>query len=195
MPVKGDYSDRLLGNPLPHEPGIALRDATPCQEKKQIECAREVLEEVEPDLRKLVKALREELTGKVRTQLETDGQKANEEEDERYRSRQGEVSTLIAENTLAKLEREIQQLKTQQQQGQLFESQSLIDELDRSIELKKQELDRRRVHYEEVREQLARERERIVKHLLPKRYALRGSAQVFPVAVEIRLPRPNGGRS
>ncbi len=190
FPVSGNE----LGSALPHAPGTALRGAAACTDPKHVERAREILDEVEADLRDLVKSLKEELTGKIRAQLEIDGQKAKEEEDERYRSRQGEVSALIAENTLAKLEREIGQLKVQRQQGQLFESQSLMDELDRSIERKQEELERRRVHYEEVRDQLARERERIVKHLLPKRFALHGTAQVFPVALEIRLPRTTGDR-
>jgi len=40
----------------------------------------------------------------------------------------------------------------------------------------------------ELREQLERERTRVLQHLLPRRYEMRGEAQVFPVAVEIRLP-------
>src|SRR5690606_2770145 len=109
-------------------------------------------------------------------------------EDQRYQSRQGEVSTLIAENTLAKLEREIAALKAQRSQGFLFASQADLDAIDRSIEMRQEELGRRRAHYEEIREQLARERERIVKLLLPNRYTLSGEAQVFPVAVEVRFP-------
>ncbi len=50
------------------------------------------------------------------------------------------------------------------------------------------ELDRRRSHYGEVREQLARERDRMINGVLPGRYTMRGSAQVFAVAVEIVLP-------
>ena len=34
----------------------------------------------------------------------------------------------------------------------------------------------------------SRERARILDHLLPARFTLAGRAQVFPVAVEIRLP-------
>ena len=44
------------------------------------------------------------------------------------------------------------------------------------------------LNYEELRKQLESERERVMRYLLPKRYALHGKAQVFPVAVEIRLP-------
>ena len=53
---------------------------------------------------------------------------------------------------------------------------------------KEEEIKRRRQHYEEVRLQLEKERERILKYLLPRRYAMSGSAQVFPVCVEVRLP-------
>ena len=126
-------------------------------------------------------------------QLAVDGDKAKQEEDERYRSRQGEVSTLIAENTLGKLEREIGQLKQQRNQGLLFENQSFMDELDRSIVMKEEELHRRLRHYEEIRKQLASERERITKFLLPRRYSMKDEAQIFPVSVEIRLPIPSGG--
>jgi hypothetical protein len=59
--------------------------------------------------------------------------------------------------------------------------------------MKQEELDRRRHHYDELRAQLTRERERILKDLLPRRYAMEGDAQVFPVAVEIRLPAREGG--
>ena len=40
----------------------------------------------------------------------------------------------------------------------------------------------------EIREQLQRERTRVLERLLPARFALAGEAQVFPVAVEVRLP-------
>jgi len=106
----------------------------------------------------------------------------------RYQSRQGEVSTLIADNTIARLEREIRFLKAERGQGLLFGGQADLDEYDRSIEMKQQEVKRRQEHYHEIREQLTLERERIVKKLLPRRYALQGEALVFPVAVEVRFP-------
>ncbi|MGC9327593.1 MAG: hypothetical protein ACP5I1_08160, partial [Candidatus Hinthialibacter sp.] len=124
---------------------------------------------------------------------EQDGEQARKEEDRRYQSRQGEVSTLIADNTLAKLEKEIDQMKRMQWQGMLFDAQSHIDDLDRSIKEKEEELERRKRHYEEIRDQLARERERVTKILLPRRYALQGEAQIFPVAVEVRFSSQTGG--
>ena len=59
----------------------------------------------------------------LQEQLERDGQRARSQEDERYRSRQGEVSSLIAENTLIKLEREIEEMK----QKLIRESQEALD--------------------------------------------------------------------
>jgi hypothetical protein len=178
-----------LGEPLAHAPAISLRGAEECSDPAIRDRARSLLDDIEPDLQGLVKALRGELTEKLRAQLDLDGKTAREVETERYKSRQGEVSTLIAENTLAKLEREIGKLKVERAQGRLFESQHTLDDLERSIEAKQQELERRKQHYEEVREQLARERERILNRVIPRRYAMEGEAQVFPVTVEIRFPR------
>ena len=63
-----------------------------------------------------------------------------------------------------------------------------MEAIDRSIQEKQEEIARRTRHYEEVRAQLERERERVLKHLLPRRHAMAGAAQVFPVCVEVRLP-------
>lgn len=183
-----------LGNPLPHVPAQALRTGRPCTAPAAVEAARRLLDDLEFDLRQMVNDLRADLTKRLRAQLEADGQAARAEEDRRYQSRQGEVSALIADSTIGKLEREISQLKRQRSQGILFADGSYYDELDRSIEAKQEELERRRRHYEEIREQLARERERILRFVLPRRYALQGEAQVFPVAVEVRLPTSAGGR-
>ncbi len=178
-----------LGAALAHAPAISLRGAKECTDIAMRDRAQVLMDDVEPDLQTLIKSLRGELTEKLRAQLQLDKTAAKQVESERYQSRQGEVSTLIAENTLAKLERDIDRLKAERGQGRLFESQHALDDLERSIEAKREELERRRQHYEEVREQLARERERILNRVIPKRFALEGEAQVFPVCVEIRFPK------
>lgn len=184
FPVKRDS----LGSPLPHEAAIRLRKAKACRDEILTTKASEMLDDFQPELREFIVQWRKSLTATLKMQLASDGEQARKDEDQRYQSRQGEVSTLIAENTLAKLEREIAFLKSQRNQGLLFASQTDLDAIDRSIEARQEELTRRRAHYEEIREQLARERERVVKVLLPNRYALAGEAQVFPVAVEVRFP-------
>jgi hypothetical protein len=178
-----------LGQPLPHRAALELRGGVPALDKRHHEAGRNVVDDVEPELKAFLGRHAEQLTQALRRQLEASGVDARRQEEERYRSRQGEVSTLIAENTLAKLEREIEQLKGQRAQGFLFEKEERLDEIDRSIEAKRTEIERRTRHYEEVRAQLERERERILRHLLPKRHAMSGPAQVFPASIEVRLPR------
>jgi superfamily II DNA or RNA helicase len=184
FPVKkGD-----LGRQLPHQTALELRGATATVDPTHKEFGREMLDDVIPELKTFLADHAERLTTQLKDQLESAGAVARKQEDERYRSRQGEVSSLIAENTLAKLEREIEKLKADRQQGFLFDGESRLDVIDRSIEEKQEEIARRKRQYEEVRAQLERERERILRYLLPKRYAMSGPAQVFPVSIEIRLP-------
>jgi len=185
LPVR----DGELGRPLAHTPALQLRGAEESRENALIDRARDLLDEVEADLQQLAKRCREELTDKLREQLNKDGEKARETEDQRYRSRQGEVSALIVENTLAKLERDIRRLKAERTQGRLWASQALLDEIDRSIEAKEQEQQRRHQHYEDVREQLARERQSL---RLVEQSPARWPAARYPAACE---PRPRGPRA
>ena len=185
--------DGSLEDPLPHRPAVELRGAVATHDETHIERARDLLEDVEPDLQRILRNHAEKLTPALRSQLALDGEQARKQEDERYRSRQGEVSSLIAENTLAKLEREVEKLQAARAQGQLFGEAERLETIARSIEEKQDEIARRTRHYEEVREQLEKERERILKHLLPNRHAMSGEAQVFPVCIEVRLPHNAGG--
>ena len=181
-----------LGAPLPHTPAGARRGARSTDAPGERERAGELLEEVGAGLRRWVYQHARDLTERLRDQLRVDGEAARRREDDRYRQRQGEVSALIEQSTLARLTREIEQLGIRARQGQLFDEDERIAEIERSLEEKEEELRRRRHHYEEIRGQLQRERTRIVEHLLPARFAMAGNAQAFPVAVEIRLPERRG---
>ena len=184
LPVR----DGGLGSPLPHVPARALDGAGEVSDPDDRARAGEILEDVSVSLRAWLRTWRDELTGRLTSQLRVDGEAARRREDERYRQRQGEVSALIEQSTFARLTREIEQLRARGRQGQLFDEDERLAEIERSLEEKEEELRRRRRHYEEIREQLQRERTRILDRLLPARFALAGVAQVFPVAVEIRLP-------
>jgi hypothetical protein len=177
-----------LGTPLGHVPARELRGGQPTKAVSQDERARETLDDIIPDLKKSLAAHASHLSGALSQALATAGIEARQLEDDRYRSRQGDVSALIAETTVAKLQREIETLKRERAQGLLFDQETRLDVLDRSIEEKQAEIARRTRNYEEVRAQLARERDRILKFLLPKRHAMAGPVQVFPVCVEVRLP-------
>ena len=183
----------VVGAPLPHCPADQLPKSNANRDSKSLSRASEWLSDLESELQLLIKTVRVQLTDNLKNQLSDDGKDARKEEDRLYQSRHGEVSALIESNTVQKLEREIQQLVAQKNQGMLFDNESYLDDLNRDIKLKQQEVEFRRKHYEEVRDQLARERDRVVNRLLPKRFTFHGEAQVFPLAVEIYLPFPKGG--
>jgi hypothetical protein len=86
------------------------------------------------------------------------------------------------------VEKRIEELAREQGQLAMFDGDRQAARLAEQRILE-EELLRHERHYEELRDQLNRERERVVDQLLPRRYAMRGDAQVFPVAVEIRLPQ------
>jgi len=186
------FRNGSLGKPIDHRPARELRCTATVNESRLYDQARDLIDEVTPDLKRFLAEYTATLTTGLRKQLETTGFQARRQEEDRYRSRQGEVSSLIAENTLGKLEREIEKLKMERRQGLLFDEEARIDAIDRSIEEKQFEIARRTRHYEEVRIQLEKERERIVRYLLPRRHAMSTPAQVFPVTIEVRLP---GGTS
>ena len=178
--------DGRLGEPLPrawprqHRGGDAVDAAA-------TERAADILEDAHAHLRDWLAGHQRELTERLHRQLEADHAVARGGEDERYRQRQGEVSALIEQSTLARLNREVDALAAKRRQGHLFDEAGQLAAIERSAEEKRQELARRRQHYEELREQLQRERARVLDLLLPQRFTLAGTAQVFPVAMEVRL--------
>lgn len=178
-----------LGMPLQHSSALSLRGGRGVKDNANHEAARSIVEDIESELKAHITGHAGRLTAELQAQLHEAGKAARQDEEKRYRSRQAEVSTLINENTLAKLEREIESLKRERAQGMLFDEAQRLDEIDRSIDDRRAEIERRTRHHTEVREQLDRERDRILKFLLPKRHSMSGSAQVFPVSIEVRLPR------
>ena len=186
--------DGELGEPLPHAPAIRQRHGSAEAALEHREVAAEALSDTARSLQVWIRTYAEQLTASLKEQLLDDHNTARQREDERYRQRQGELSTLIEQSTVDRLEREIVELQDKQRQGQLFDETEQLAVMDQSIEAKREEIERRQHHYQEIGEQLRRERTRILDHLLPGRHALAGTAQVFPVAIEVRLPavRPGG---
>ncbi len=186
-----------LGDPLPHLPAL---DDHPSQQKVDeaaIEIAQDIWDEVELDVKKYLNEAATILTNAITDQLATTGNTALQEEKERFRHRLWEVERAMQENSLQRLEKEYDKIAVEQaelklQPALLFDAQAhrsqRISEIDRRKEDIAAELKRRREHYEELLERLKAEQERVITNLLPKRYKLRGQAQLFPVTVEIRLP-------
>lgn len=182
-----------LGKALPHKPASELRlEVHSATTEEDIKRARDIWLEVEGDVKTFIKTAAEQLTKQLREVMVEDRAKEEDIEAKRFASRRGELSILIEQQTLKSLERELALLQLEKNQGVLFDRQDRLEQLERDIQEKEEELRRRQQHYSDLREQLDRESERILKKVLPNRFALHGPAQVFPVAVEIRLP---GGAS
>ena len=183
FPIRGGD----VGTPFTTVSPDEFGDADPTGDPQHWDSARELLEDAGWHLQRWMRTYETDLTERLRGQLETDGEAAKKREDQRYRRREGEVSSLIERSTIDRLAREISYLKLKRQQGQLFDESAALDRLDRDIVEREREIERRRSHYEEIREQLASERTRILNRLLPNRFTLAGEARVFPVATEVHL--------
>lgn len=160
----------------------------PTTDREHWETAEEFLDNSRRYLRIWLGKYRADLTDRLRRQLGTDGVAAKKRENQRYRRREGEVSTLIEQSTVNRLIGEIEDLKIKRKQGQLFSESAGLDTLDRDLEEKEREIERRHRHLEDIREQLRRDRSRVLNSLLPSRFTLAGEANVFPVTIEVRLP-------
>lgn len=183
LPIR---NGKLL-EPMEHVPATRLRIDAPVA-LKDLTTAREMWEELEDAVKAILSVTRTTLTGSLRAALAEEGSKAVADEQQRFKSRHGELSAMIQENSLQKLEDEIARIDAEIQQGRLFEQEQKLTELRASKSAKEEELRRRSLHLEELRDQLSVERKRVLEQLLPKRFAMNGEAQVFPVTVEIRLP-------
>ena len=176
-----------LGAALPHASADLLAlDTSATPSARLLDRARDLYIDVEDDLRAQLIAYAGRLTASLRSELATEKTSARDREQSRFQSRQAELSTLITERRLDKLERELDQLR-EEEGSLLFDPDGYTARLRLSADEKQAELARIRRHTEDLREQLNRERDRIMTQLLPRRYALRGESQCLPVTVEIRF--------
>jgi hypothetical protein len=185
IPVR---NGRLLA-PLAHQPAAELSLPSGKVPTSQMEAVEDLWIAIEPEVKGLIRERTDQLNKTLLAELESDRKRAAEDAVRRYQSRHGEVSSLIENLSMTRLEKEIADLKALQQQGVLFDAEQYLQRLEQDIELKERELKLRKQRYEDVRQQLAVERERILTQLIPRRYSLRGHAQAVPVAVEFILPQ------
>jgi hypothetical protein len=172
-----------LGDALAHRPA---RDWGAVGTAADRDAAREIWDGVEDALKERVRALQAELTASLADRMKRSGQAVRELEKKRFERRKKELERAIGENQLARIAKEAEKLRARARQLSLFaevdqETQKRLTDLDAELVL-------RRSHYEQVQQRLAVEAERTLESVLPKRYALRGEARVYPIAVEIRLP-------
>lgn len=176
------YGERL-GEALAHQPA---RDWGAGLSAADRDAAREVWDEVEDALKERVHTLQAELTTSLADRMKRSGDAVRELEKKRFERRKKELERAIGDNQLARITKEAEKLRVRARQLSLFaevdhEIQKRLADLDAELAL-------RRTHYEQVQQRLAVEAERTLEQVLPRRYALRGEARVYPIAVEIRIP-------
>lgn len=184
--VRFPIKDGELGEVLPHIPAGADRHSDRQPDQSDIQQTQKIWDEISFDVKDILKTLIKDLTDQLSDQLKVIKKTALKEEKERFKSRVQEVERAMKETTLQKLETERDQLLIDLQQLFLFPEYTRANEEKlRDLE---DELKRRRHNYQELLDQLKAEQSRVIERILPKRYNLRSTAQVFPVTVEIRLP-------
>jgi superfamily II DNA or RNA helicase len=175
--------DGALGEPMDHRPAAAWKAPASLGDRDE---ARDLWDLIDADVKGRVKAIQQQLTAALKAQLAASGKAVRELEKKRFSSRRRELDRAIGENQLARIAKEADKLRERARQLALFA------EIDHELQKKLADLDAelalRKGHYEQVQERLAVEEDRVLKQVLPLRYALRGEARVYPIAVEIRLP-------
>lgn len=184
--VRFAIAEGNLGEPLPHLPAVQDRPSPQPPTDDLVQQARDLWDDVELEVKEMLKRLGQELTTQLQAKLQTVGKAALRDEKERFRTRLQEVEKAMQENTLQKLERERDALLQAMQQLSIWETDRR--EKEEKLRNLEDELRRRRQHYQELLEQLQQEQTRVIERILPQRHRLRGAAQVFPVTIEIRLP-------
>jgi hypothetical protein len=148
--------------------------------------AAELWEEVRLDLSAFVRDQETAVTTHLQFQMTAAYKDERALEDDRFKHRIGEIERLRNETNIARLEKEIHEIEEDNRQLMLIPEDQRAKEA--RLRDKQEELERRLSQYKDLLIVLDHERNRVLNHLLPGRYRLRASAQVFPVAVEIRLP-------
>ena len=178
--------DGVLQPPLPHEAANKKRLAvTQLPNADVIDQAQELIEEISADLRRRIQEAGKELNERIQQQLSDDKIIIRKNEQDAFQSRNGELSILIRERSIEAKRKEVAKLRQEGNQLLFAEDRELYDD---KIETLQKYIKDDEIHYEELRAQLERERRRIIEELIPKRYALDGNVQIYPIALEVIFP-------
>lgn len=181
LPVSGGKLGSMLSYAGPHagtQPGA--------EDAASVPAARDIWDDVDTSVKTWLNAYREQLTTTLARELKSAGSTATEHEKAAFERRIREVASLQREQSIEKIKREIEERRNQQLQYSLLEDAN--EKAERELRDLQDELKRRQGQFGDLLERLTQERDRILKHVMPHRFALLGSAQVFPVTIEIRLP-------
>ena len=174
-----------LGEPLAYA-GPHHADQPAVLATQNLSLARELWDDVEDEVRALMGSFRTNLTQNLKRELKTVSNEAKAHEKEAFEQRIREVAALQKAQSIEKLKREIDEQRAASVQQKLFEDADAIAE--KRLRDLEDELKRRQGQFGDLLDRLKAEKERVIEQVLPRRFTLRGDAQVFPVTIEIRLP-------
>ncbi len=179
LPIRGGN----LGAPLPEHPAAAWATSpTPGNR----DAARALWDEVADDVKQHVQRLQRELTTSLKARLASASKVVRDQEKKRFERRRRELEKAMSDNVRNKLLKEREAAEARARQIEMYAEHEMADQrkiIDIDVELAL-----RATHYKVVLDLLKAEEDRTLKQILPARYALRGDAHVYPVAVEIRMP-------
>lgn len=180
LPVSGESLGQPLSYAGPHHGEPAARS------EPDVEAARDLWDAIDDQIKDFLSKYRQSLSATIQRQLEQAGNSAMEREKTAFHQRIVEVSNLQRTQSIEKIKREIEEQRQALAQQELFDEAS--DWAESKLRDLQDELQRRQSRFGDLQARLESERDRIVGEVLPRRHALRGQAQVFPVTVEIRFP-------
>ena len=184
--------NNAVGEPLPDQPAVAWSVGCTPSADDDATLAADLILDHHKQIESWIQTYRGDLQNRLTDQLKTDQKSTRDEASKSFHSRAGELSELIQNNTVQRLEREIEAMRTEYNQRDLFQQHE--DELKRAIGRKTEEIQLRTRHLTEMRAALEKERERVIDRVIPKRYALGSDAAVFPVTLEVRFAAKGGAR-
>jgi hypothetical protein len=150
--------------------------------------ARAIWDDVDDEVRTWINNYRTQLTTTISAELKAAGAEATAHEKEAFERRIREVSALQRDQPASR--RSSERSKSSARQPLQY---SLLEDANALAEQKAARLaGRTETPPRPVRRfagtATVQERDRVLRHVLPHRFSLRSTAQVFPVTVEIRLP-------
>jgi hypothetical protein len=167
---------------LPHRPAAEWDQGVTAS--GDVEAAREVWEDIDREVKTLVKDAQRDLTATLKARLTAAGKVVAKRERGFFEAVMKQVER-ERDKVGAQVRRDVKRLRDEAASTMFAEDRERL--LRRAAEAEA-EVTMRRSQYAARLDYLRADRKRLLERVLPKRYALHGEARVYPIAVEIRLP-------
>jgi hypothetical protein len=174
-----------VGSPLPHM-AAAEEPPTSAVQSGDDDTVRDFWLEIEKDVANVLRQHAKACETAISERLKSSLTQAMSDEKERFGSRKNEIRKQLSERSIARLKKEVENWQAQARQLHFDEDRNA--EIRNKLHNLEEELERRTKHDNDMLQYLEREEKRVLETVLPQRFKLRGEVQVFPVAIEIRLP-------